>query len=281
MVVGHAVPIGLVQQHADVQKRFFSQPLEEKMKIAADENNRGYTPSFEETLDPSSSLAGDAHEGLYFGREISPDAPESSMPLHGPNQWPSEDVLGGCAYRETVEKYMKAMTELGYRLLELLALSLELPKDHFNPYFDRPMTFLRPLKYLAIPSDEAGGRFAAGAHTDYGMLTILYTDGTPGLQIHVGGSWKDIHPIPGAFIINLGDMLHHWTGGRYSSTLHRVINPRGKERFSIAFFFEPSFDAVVEVLPNCRTSGWEQRFPVVTSGQHLLQKYRETHAGYS
>lgn len=281
MVQGHGVPEELIQCHAEAQRNFFYLPLEEKMKIVADKNNRGYTPAYEETLDPENSSSGDAHEGLYFGREVGPDTPEASLPLHGPNQWPSDNLLGS-TYRVTVEKYMQEMTRLGYRLLEILSMALGLPKDYFFQYFECPMTFLRPLHYLPMKSNERDGKFAAGAHTDYGMLTILYTDGTPGLEIYSDGVWQSIEPVEGAFIINLGDMLHRWTAGKFSSTLHRVINRIGKERFSTAFFFEPSFDSIVEVLPSCRTTAdWKEKFPIVTSGQHLLQKYDATHANYN
>ncbi|GIL87645.1 hypothetical protein Vretimale_14674 [Volvox reticuliferus] len=184
--------------------------------------------------------------------------------------------------------------------------------------FDRPMVTLRPLHYSGEVSDPGAGVFGAGAHTDYGMLTILATDDTPGLQIWTGpdvasrsasnisnansgggswgeregagageegaatagGRWRDVEPIAGAFIINLGDMLERWTNGRYRSTLHRVINTSGRERYSIAFFFEPNFDAEVAVLPVCCGPDDPPRYPPTTAGQHLLDKYAATHAGY-
>jgi isopenicillin N synthase-like dioxygenase len=183
-------------------------------------------------------------------------------------------------YRAATQAYIEALAALGFRLLRLLALSLDLPPDSFDPSFSRPMYFLRPLHYNAQPSDESQGRFAAGAHSDYGMLTMLTTDGVPGLQICTDGtSWRDVPPLPHAFIVNLGDMLARWTNGRYRSTLHRVMG-RGRERHSIAFFFEPNFDARVEALPQCLDGG-QPLFPPTTAGQHLLDKYHATHAGYA
>ncbi len=100
------------------------------------------------------------------------------------------------------------MTQVGFRVLRLLGLGLGLGPDHFLPYFSQPMLFLRPLHYSAQQSDEAAGLYAAGAHTDYGMLTLLMTDGMPGLQICTDGeTWRDVPPAEGAFIVNLGDML--------------------------------------------------------------------------
>lgn len=192
-------------------------------------------------------------------------------------------------YRAVVEEYISALRALGMRMLRVVALSLGLPPDHFDAAFTRPMFALRPLHYVARRSDEAGGRFACGAHTDYGFLTLLHAP-SPGLQIWEtrsgsgdggGGRWRDVPPKEGAFVVNLGDMLQRWTNGRYRSTLHRVINPRGAERYSCAFFFEPNFDTVVAALPACVGEGEAPRWPPVTSGQHLLDKYAATHAGYA
>ncbi len=131
---------------------------------------------------------------------------------------------------------------------------------------------------LSKPSD---GIYAAGAHTDYGLVTILATDDVPGLQIHTDSvGWTDVAPLPKTFIVNLGDMLERWTNGAFRSTLHRVISTSGRERYSIAYFFEPAFDAVVEALPQCCSEDNPPRFAPTTAGQHLLDKYAQTHAGY-
>lgn len=84
----------------------------------------------------------------------------------------------------------------------------------------------------------------------------------------------------GVFIVNLGDMLERWSGGRFASTVHRVVNPTGAERHSCAFFFEPSFDAVVVPVPGSSEEA-KRKYPAVTSGQYLLDKYAATHAGYA
>lgn len=274
----HGVPEQLISSAFEQQRRFFALPLEQKMQIAADSKYRGYTPMAEETLDPSRSRAGDSHEGLYFGRDIPADSEEAKLPLHGPNQWPSEELVPG--YRAATEAYKAEVERVGFRVLRLLGLGLGLGPDHFLPYFSRPMLFLRPLHYSAQQSDEAAGLYAAGAHSDYGMLTFLKTDGVPGLQICTdGATWRDVPPIEGAFIVNLGDMLCRWTNGVYRSTLHRVINSSGRERYSMPFFFEPDFDARVDALPQF-LEGREPRFPPTTAGGHLLERYHATHAGY-
>lgn len=275
---GHGIPEELLSEVFRQFKAAFALPQEEKDRLLADENNRGYTPFAEETLDPEHQTRGDTKEGFYFGRDIPSNDPEASLPLHGPNQWPSEELLPG--FRATITAYFEALTALAHKLLRLLALSLQLPGDYFDPMFVKPMVALRPLHYSAEVSAPTEGVFGCGAHSDYGMLTILATDGVPGLQAHLQGSWVDVAPVPGAFIINLGDMLERWTNGLFKSTLHRVVNTVGKERYSCAFFFEPNFNTRVEVLPCCVSEHRPAAYPPTTAGEHLLGKYAQTHAGY-
>ncbi|KAL4445389.1 hypothetical protein ABPG77_011214 [Micractinium sp. CCAP 211/92] len=266
----HGVPEDLVAEAFEQQRAFFSLPLQAKMQVAANKYYRGYTPFAEETLDPQHSTRGDTHEGLYYGRHVEEDSAEGKLPLHGPNQWPDEALVPG--YRAVTEAYWEAVGQLGGRLLRLLALSLNLPAEYFAPFFTRPMLFLRPLHYSAEKSNVSDGLFGAGAHTDY----------EPGLQICTdGATWRDVPPLPGAFIVNLGDMLGRWTNGRYRSTLHRVINTTGRERYSMAYFFEPNFDARVEALPQCLEAGQQPKYPPTTAGAHILERYHATHAGYA
>jgi len=278
-LAGHGVSEELMGRLFAANRALFGLPLEQKRAMTADANNRGWTPFREETLDPSVQTTGDTKEGFYFGRDIPADSPEASLPLHGPNQWPREELVPG--YRATAEAYLAAMMALGARMLRVLALSLGLPPAHFERHFTSPMVFLRPLHYDATRSDPDAGVFGAGAHTDYGLLTFLATDEVPGLQIHAGGAWRDVAPRPGCLIVNLGDMLERWTNGRYRSTLHRVVTRGGQERYSVACFYEPNFTARVECLPCCCGPDAPPRYPPTTAGQHILDKYASTHAGYT
>jgi isopenicillin N synthase-like dioxygenase len=278
-VADHGVPQELLVATMAAQRAFFALPLEQKMRIAVNKYYRGYTPMAEETLDPARSRRGDTHEGLYFGRHVEEGSEEAKLPLHGPNQWPDEALVPG--YRAATEAYWEAVAAVGFRLLRLLGLSLGLGPDYFQPHFTRPMIALRPLHYSGERSSEADGLYAAGAHTDYGMLTLLATDGVPGLQICTDGTtWRGVDPLPGCFIVNLGDMLCRWTNSRYRSTLHRVVNTTGQERFSLPLFFEPNFDALVVALDSCVEEGQAPLFPPITAGEHLLERYHATHAGY-
>eukprot|EP00798_Chlamydomonas_sp_ICE-L_P028005 gene28005-31102_t len=195
-VTGHGVPQELVDNMFQQQQEAFKLPLDE------------------EILDPANQSIGDTKEGFYFAREIAADCPEAKKPLHGPNVWPPSDILP--SYRTVTMEYFEAVNALGLRLIRLLALTLGLEATYFDSYFQPPMMVLRPLHYTAQISKPTDGVFGAGAHSDYGMLTILKTDEVEGLQIYTGekssttpqsDAWVGVPPIPGAFIINLGDML--------------------------------------------------------------------------
>ncbi|DBA97254.1 TPA: hypothetical protein ACH3X1_015002 [Trebouxia sp. C0004] len=122
------------------------------------------------------------------------------------------------------------------------------------------------------------GVYGAGAHTDYGLLTVPATDDNPGLRIYTKGKWAHVKPVPGTFIISLGDMLERWTNGYFRSTLHRVVNNVGKEPYSTAFFYNPNFNARVECLPQC-CKHEPAKFPPTTSGQHVLDMYAAANRG--
>ncbi|GMH32693.1 hypothetical protein BSKO_00527 [Bryopsis sp. KO-2023] len=277
-ISNHGLPESFKNDYFSKMEKLFALPLEEKMKVLQDENNKGYTPFEEETLDGPNQSKGDTKEGFYFSREIAADSEEAKLPLHGPNQWPDESVLPG--FRKATEEYQAAMTDLGNRLLGFFDLALGLPKGFFLKKFERPMAFLRLLKYSSEVSDPTKGIFAAGAHSDYGMLTILANDDVPGLQINIKGTWTDVQPIPGTFIINIGDMLERWTNGKFMSTVHRVLNLEGRVRYSAPFFYDPNFETLVEVIPSC-CDGKKPAYPPIMSGQHLLDKYASTHEGYA
>jgi isopenicillin N synthase-like dioxygenase len=289
-LTNHGVPEERIDATFDAIKAFFSLPEELKHSVHMDANNRGWNPLYEEILDPSFQKKGDTKEGYYIGREIEPGSVESNMPLHGPNQWPDETLPGLTAWRETMLSYYNSVTGLAMKLLPLLALALRLPRDTFlRPgFFDRPVALLRPLHYTSEVSTVESGILACGAHSDYGMITLLKTDHVPGLQVKLCGDdgeafWVPVQPRDGAFIVNLGDMLQRWSNELFRSTIHRVVNVSGNERYSIPFFFEPNFDCVVDCFPECciNEDGTPRpaRYQPTTSGQHLLDMYSKTHQG--
>jgi isopenicillin N synthase-like dioxygenase len=227
---------------------------------------------------------GDSKEGYYIGLPVPTSDPRSKKPLHGPNQYPSEEVLPG--WRDTMDRYYSEITKLSRRVTGLVALALNLEESYFEKsgFLDCPMATLRLLHYSAEKSDLERGIYGTGAHSDYGLITLLATDDVHGLQIcrnkdDVHQIWEDVAPIKGGYIVNLGDMLERWSNGLFRSTLHRVLSP-GVERYSIPFFFEPNYDTVVECLPTCCSEDNPPKYPPTTSGEHLLSKYQATHKGF-
>ncbi|KAK9095250.1 hypothetical protein Scep_026719 [Stephania cephalantha] len=237
-------------------------------------NYSGYTEMYDEKLDPSVKSKGDLKESFYVGP--SEDAKNSNL-----NQWPSEELLP--SWRSTMESYYEKVLSAGKRLLSLVALALDLEEDFFEKVGAYPpMGFLRLLHYPGESTALNDEIYGASSHSDYGMITLLATDGIPGLQICQKKDshpqvWEDVPHVKGAFIVNVGDMTERWTNCLFRSTLHRVI-ATGQERYSVAFFLDPKSDCVVECLKSCCSETSPPRFPPIRSGDYLEERYRLTYA---
>ena len=283
---GHGIEESLMEQVMHQTKLLFQLSADSKKALMDNVLSRGYTAMGEETLDPVRQTQGDTKEGFYIGPEISKsDSRYDPAKLRGPNQWPSPtqtpDMKDCPAFRTVMEEYFAQMCAVGLRTVQLIALALGLDKHYFDDNFSQPMAALRLLHYDAVKSRPEEGVYAAGAHSDYGMLTLLLTDENKGLQVLTKqGEWVDVPPRKGAFIVNLGDMLERWTNGMFRSTKHRVLTAGDTERISIPFFYEPNFDTVVECLEVCCSPDNPPKYPPTTSGQHLLDKYKQTHADF-
>jgi isopenicillin N synthase-like dioxygenase len=177
-------------------------------------------------------------------------------------------------------RYFDAMNRLSARIMTALALALGLPTDHFRAFCEQPLSTLRLLHYPPQPAHASPGEKGCGAHTDFGGITVLLLDEHPGLQIwdHRHRRWLQADPVPGTFVVNLGDMIARWTNDRYRSTLHRVVNLSGAERYSVPFFYSGNPDHEVRCLPNCLAAGEQPRYPATTVERHLIEMYRKTYA---
>lgn len=244
LLTGHGVEEALISGVFSKADEFFDLPTEDKQPLDIRRNgqNRGWVSEGSETLDETSGQV-DVKEAFNIGFDLTADDPRilAGEPFRGENVWPELPE-----FRETLLRYFSAVHDLGVALHHPIALDLSLPETYFDSSLDAPMATLRLLRYP--PSDPANG-LGAGAHTDYGSITLLMTDGEPGLQIRLrGGDWIDAPHIPGAFVVNIGDCLMRWTNDVYVSTPHRVAAPKRKRR-SIAFFLDPNPDALIAALP--------------------------------
>lgn len=182
----------------------------------------------------------DRKEGYYFGKELPPDP----RPMHGPNLWPAAPA----GFADAVTAWMTAMESLGQELLALMATGLGLDPSFFRSGLTAdPTPLFRVFRYPPHPEGDTA-TWGVGEHSDYGLLTLLATDGTPGLEVHTRQGWIDAPADADLVICNLGDMLDRLTGGRYRSTPHRVRNHAGTDRYSLPFFLDPGWDAIVRPL---------------------------------
>ncbi|KAL9184545.1 hypothetical protein ACHAXT_012515 [Thalassiosira profunda] len=283
-IINHGVSEDVMEGVMDKSKRFFD--LDLKSKLNAGKQGQGYRGYFEvggEDLDNKDGtrdlvaeegkennqnatkkrVAGDFKEGFDCGLESADDA---CTQFFGDNVWPDESnntTIAG--FRETLLRYQAQLIGLSDKLLLALGKSLNnnpnegcnaVPEDHFIRCSRSPLCTLRLLHYP--PANDIDATQGCGAHTDYGLFTILQQDSIGGLQVRNSGKeWIAAKPLPGSFVINVGDMLSHWTNGEYASTVHRVQSPRvcgDTHRYSVPFFFNPDHDAVVQPLA-CAGSG--------------------------
>lgn len=278
-IIGHGVDPDVLARAWDDARKFFDQPLDDKMRVAMPSPGYpyGYSPMMGETLSRSLGNAArpDRKQSLAIGPVEPPshrfsDADEAFA--WSPNLWP--DVPG--SLRESWTMRYRAMSDLAARLLSLMARGLGLPADYFDSMIDRHTSAMRALDYPggdSAPPEE--NELGASAHTDYGTLTILEVDARQaGLEVQeLDGSWLPVMPPPGALVVNLGDAMARWTNDRWRSTMHRVVVPE-RRRQSIAFFHNANWDAVIECLEPCRGEG--ARYEPIEAGPHLMHKFRST-----
>ena len=247
-VTGHGVPEAVVADVFDAAREFFALPLEERQAI--DNLNspqfRGYTRvGYEHT-----GGRPDRREQLDVGVErpaldLGPDDP-AYLRLLGPNQWPE----GHPRVKEAVLAWSDEATRVSREVLRALAVALGQDETYFDPWFDAEShNHLKVVRYPGRgdePTDQG-----VGAHKDYGFLALLLQDDLGGLQVQaLDGSWLDASPVPGAFVVNIGEMLEIATRGYLRATVHRVVSPPGDvERFSIPFFLGPRLDVVMPEIP--------------------------------
>ncbi|MBB5685675.1 isopenicillin N synthase family dioxygenase [Sphingobium boeckii] len=278
-ISNHGVPQALIDRQFEEAERFFKRPKEAKQAVALQSHGpmRGYEAIGSQTLD--SAAHADLKESFQCGREYAADHPYvlKGYSSYGANVWPSDIP----EFQKACECYFDAMTRLSGTLMQLLARSLDLPEDYFGRLNACPSDTLRLLWYPPHPARSDARTFGAGAHTDWGALTILAQDANGGLEVQMqDGRWAPADPIHGTFVINLGDMIPRLTHGRYRSNLHRVINKNAEARHrqSVVFFTDLDFEALIEPIAGLAAAQHDQtdRAPF-TVGEHMAQKVRETY----
>ncbi|KAL5114708.1 hypothetical protein ACEQ8H_007377 [Pleosporales sp. CAS-2024a] len=283
-ITGHNVPIELQNKMMDWNKKFFDLPLEAKNQINKDTTNtwnRGYELMRSQILEEGTLP--ELKEGYYIGEEISRDHPYfvNKKLNSGPNMWPSAEMMPDVAdFKATALDYYAQVVNLAKDILKVLALTLDLEESWFDEYASDAVATMRLLHYPSQPPDSpAKLTRGIGAHTDFGCITILLQDKVAGLQVYDYASkeWLDVTPTPGAFVVNLGNLMMRWSNDRYISNLHRVINISGAERHSIPVFFSGNPDYTVTCLPNCVKNGEEPKWPPITVEQAIKNGYSDSY----
>ncbi len=287
LLKGHGVSSSMLEKTLEAARQFFDAPIGEKKSVAPkDARVRGFTPIGAQGLAYSLNEATppDLFERFRMGRFEVPDDEyhrSRATTYFAPNLWP-EFVPG---FKAALCAYYSAMERLADDLMASFALALELPERFFDDKIDRHISSLCLNHYPSQPEAPLPRQMRAGAHTDYGSLTIVAPTVAPGgLQVRArDGTWIDVEPAPGEFVVNIGDLMAQWTNDRWVSTLHRVANPAravagDSRRISLVFFHQPNEDALVECLPSCSGPGNAARYAPVTSGQHLMTKLRRSFA---
>lgn len=274
----HGVDPALQERVFAAARAFFEQPLDVKMRVdkALSPANRGYEPLRNQTLEAGAPP--DLKEGYYIGLELGDDHPavRAGKFNQGANQWPD----GVPDFRSAMQTYYTAMEQLSTLLMRGLALSLRLPEYYFDDFCTGGLATTRLLHYPPQPANPQANEKGCGAHTDWGGVTLLLQDDNPGLQVwnQTRQTWIHADPIPGTYVVNLGDMIARWTNDRYHSTLHRVVNISGRERYSVPFFYSGNPDHEVSCLPGCLQADEAPKYPPVTVEQHMIEMYRRTYA---
>ncbi len=265
LLKNHTIPAPLIADTFAAADALFALPPDAKHQIAIDATNRGWAALGTEALDDTTGRP-DRKEAFNIGLDLPENDPRLGEPFRAPNRWP--DLPG---FRATCLAYYDAAHAQGVDLHRPLALTLGLPEHHFAPAFTAPLATLRLLHYP--PATGTHGEIGAGAHTDYGSLTLLLTDGEPGLQVRPrGGDWTDVPRIPGTLTVNIGDCLMRWTNDTLISTPHRVLPPK-RQRRSIAFFLDPNPDATIAALPGTGPA----KYPPTTGAAYLRARLDATY----
>jgi isopenicillin N synthase-like dioxygenase len=281
-IVGHGIDDAKRQAIKDVADEFFALPesVKRQYEPASREINRGYSGRKSESLSYSigAPRPPDLAEAFIVGNDRVIDGdPYFEAERHrsfAANVWPARPAR----LREVVWSYYAAVDALSHEMCRIAAKALRLDDEFFETRIDKAIATLR-CNWYRRTADEvvlADGQMALGAHTDYGILTILMADPVPGLQVIASnGQWHDIVPLEEGFVVNTGDALAMWTNDEWTSTIHRVVPsvvPGADRRRSFAFFQDGNYDAVIECLPSCTSADRPARYAPITLGQHVNDK---------
>lgn len=179
-----------------------------------------------------------------------------------------------------METYYASIFSLTLKIIDIIAAGMPYGPRVFDDFVSNDA--VAAVRLLHYPPDKSQDerQLGAGAHTDFGCVTLLMQDEIGGLQVwndnggEGEGKWYDVKPVKGAYVVNVGDMLQMWTKGAYKSALHRVVNRSGSDRYSVPFFFDGNLKCVLKPLDG--SAGVDEKFPTVE--EHMRERFTSTYA---
>jgi isopenicillin N synthase-like dioxygenase len=267
-IANHGVPQAVLDRVRAEAEIFFARPLEEKQPLRWEGPgiSTGYI-----------GIAGQVHDQTRPYDLM--EAYNAAHELSGRQMfWPA----GRPEFRAAVMAYHDVARQAAERVLQAVAVAYGLPERYFTAFHDEYRGTARLLHYPPITETPAEGQLRAGAHTDFGTVTLLFQDDVGGLEIQrADGSWRPAPPIPGTAVVNAGDLMERWTNGLFRSTMHRVVNPVGeaakRPRYSLVFFYSPNPEALIECLEPCQGPDHPARYPPVLARDHVKQRHDSTY----
>jgi isopenicillin N synthase-like dioxygenase len=274
----HGIPEGAIAQAFDQSQQFFAMPTEEKQTIAwsSETSNRGYIGIERERLDEHQP--GDLKEAFNVGCEVPPEELAEADEALVLNKWPE----GQDTFKDTISDFFEVCAEAASRVFRAFAIALDMPETYIVDKHQSKGYTLRLLHYPPMNVTPKPGQIRAGAHSDYGTLTLLFQDDVGGLEVQTkSGEWISAPCIPGTILINTGDLTERWSNDVFRSTKHRVGLPTpekaGRDRYSIAFFCQPDADADIVCFPSCQSDDNPPRYAPIKSGDYLLSRLQATY----
>jgi isopenicillin N synthase-like dioxygenase len=274
-IINHGVPQPVIDQAMAAAKIFFAHSPEVKRQVAVNKRHRGWHALGGALMYEATKP--DFKEFFSMGLELPEDDPcvLAGEALRGPNQWPAFMP----ELRTALDDYYAAIAHAGADLLKAVAVGLGIDEGFFSPKYGKPLQRTQMVYYPPHPPMAETDQFGVAPHTDYGCITLLYQDNSGGLQVRELGSnsWIDATPIEGSLVVNVGDLLARWSNDRFRSTLHRVINKSGHERYSIATFYDPTYSAVVDPC-DLGIEASSSLYPPVAAGDYILKRIDDSMA---
>jgi isopenicillin N synthase-like dioxygenase len=279
---GHGIPMEQIDRIYSLSKWFFQMPMEEKVKLAwkTPEANRGYVAPGRERV----SLVGQDVKEL----RVFPDIKESMEIGKEPctefeNNWPENNP----EFRKLMMEFYNVCHDLNAKVMDAIGIGLGLNSGFFEKFVDAKENNMRLLHYPKVESKvlENPNQSRIGAHTDYGTITLLFQDSVGGLQVkNTSGNFVPAPPIPGTIVVNAGDLLARWSNDKIKSTQHRVVSPPYSpvdgfypERYSIAYFCNPNFNATIECLQGTFDKSMPCKYDPINSHEYLTMRLKDTY----